>query len=118
MMHSPVSDFPPISEQNVHHFFFPQFFLFPIFFSHSPQISNFPLFPCFNLFPPISRNFSFPLLLQIFPPNFGTFTCISFPLLLMSYVLLMSYFYHDAFMHHTMHILDAPASSPLSGSPG
>src|SRR6218665_2738529 len=53
----------------------------------------------------------------ISPPIFPTFSLISSNLhvFCMLYVILPSpYFDHDAFMHHTMHILDAPARVPVS----
>src|SRR6218665_2693012 len=85
--------------------FHPQKFLMT-FFSHRPQISNFPLiFPVSVHFPPVSRKLLLsPLLLKIspcfrkIPLLFTYFLCISFP----------PYFDHDAFMHHPMHVLDAP----------
>ena len=57
-----------------------------LFFSHWPQISNFPsYFPCFNTFPPVSRKLFSPYF-DKFPPCFRQihmlftcFTCISFP---------------------------------------
>src|SRR6218665_220174 len=74
-----------------------------LFFSHRPQISNFPL--CFGTFPPVSQKLLFPPYFQNFPLCFRKihllftcFLCISFP----------PYFYHNAFLHHPMHVLDAP----------
>ena len=75
------------------------------FFSHRPQISNFPhIFPVSVHFPLFRENYYFPLLWKI-PPCFRKihllftyFMCISFP----------PYFDHDALMHHPMHVLDAP----------
>jgi len=66
---------------------------------------EFPLyFPCFDSFSPlISGNFSFPLTFAKFPPDFIKLTC--FYILYMYFV--SPYFYQDAFMHHTMHVLDA-----------
>src|SRR6218665_2774577 len=71
------------------------------FFSHRPQISNFPLF---SLFQCISLCFAKIIIspyFEKFPPCFRKihllFTylmCISFP----------PYFDHDAFMHHPMHV--------------
>ena len=113
----PVSDFPPYFRKNVetpweifHNFnFSPKIFFnfhLPKFLSHSLRIQNFPLF---SLFQYISPNFGIiiisPLLLQIFPSDFvksmcflHTFCVFRFP----------PQFDHDAFMHHTMHVLDAP----------
>src|SRR6218665_1440416 len=75
------------------------------FFSHRPQISNFP--PIFAIsvhFPPVSRKLFFPpSSLQIFPPVLGKFTCFLHTLRVFP-----PYFDHDAFMHHPMHVLDAP----------
>src|SRR6218665_3833392 len=59
----------------------------------------------FRISPLFPENYSFPLLLQISPCFrqihllFTYFTCIFPP-----------YFDHDAFMHHPMHVLDAPVS--------
>src|SRR6218665_1706097 len=84
----------------------PPKFLMTFFFSHRPQISNFPsYFRCFSTFSPLFReHFSFPPTFTNFPPCFRQihllftyFTCIFPP-----------YFDHDAFMHHPMHVLDAP----------
>ena len=65
-----------------------------------------PYFSCFSTFPPVSRKLLFPPYFHKFPLCFKQFhllftyfTCISFP----------PYFDHDAFMHHPMHVLDAPA---------
>jgi len=44
------------------------------FFSHRPQILNFPLFSLFRYIPPVSRKLLFPLLLSKFPPVFEKFT--------------------------------------------
>ena len=71
---------------------------------HKFEIS--PYFPTFNTFPPISQISSFPLFFQISPlisynlrAFLHTLCVFGFPL----------YFDHDAFMHHTMHVLDTPA---------
>src|SRR6218665_497206 len=70
--------------------------------------------------PPIfTKALYFPLFRKIyyFPPIFPTFSLISSNLhvFCMLYVILSSpYFDHDAFMHQTMHILDAPARVPVS----
>src|SRR6218665_2993963 len=79
------------------------FFIFP------------PIFPISVHFPLFCENYYFPLLLQIIFPcvsknsrvfYIGLFRpmCISFP----------PYFDHDAFMHHTMHVLDAPVLRHLA----
>jgi len=72
---------------------------------HKFRIS--PYFPCFSKFPPVSRKLVFPPLLWKMSPCFREihllftyFMCISFP----------TYFDHDEFMHHPMHVLDAPLS--------
>ena len=74
-----------------------------------------PYFRCFSTFPPCFAKFIISPLFRenyYFLPTFKNsplcftqihllftyFTCISFP----------PYFYHDAFMHHPMHALDAP----------
>ena len=87
----PVSDFPlfqkkfrtfweiftilPFPEKFLN--FHPPKFLMTFFFSHRPQISNFPpYFRCFSTFPPcFAKTILFPLRLQIFPPVLGKFTC-------------------------------------------
>ena len=64
-------------------------------FSHRPQISNFPILFLFQYMSPLFReNYHFPPTLT---------NCISFP----------PYFDHDAFMHHPMHVLDAPVYRPI-----
>jgi len=117
----PLFQIPPVSENFVVlHAEFPQFDLFPeifrfssakisddlfFFFSHSPQISNFPLFFLFQF---ISLLF---LEISLSPPTFAKVS----PWFRKIYVFLYTlrvfspYFYHDAFIHHTMHVLDAPA---------
>src|SRR6218665_1144389 len=70
-----------------------------------------PYFPYFSTFPPVSRKLLFPPYFEKFPHCFPKihllftyFMCISFP----------PYFDHDAFMHHPMHVLDAPGFEHLS----
>ena len=61
--------------------------------------TNFP--PCFAkiiVSPPTLTNFP---LFYTNSPAFTYFTCISFP----------PYFDHDVFMHHPMHVLNAPATT-------
>src|SRR6218665_125154 len=79
------------------------FCLFSTNFEFSPYYSN--------IFPPLSRNFYFPLLLNIskFPPDFVKFACF-----LQTFYAFRSPIDHDAFMHHTMHVLDAPAGDSES----
>src|SRR6218665_2543521 len=76
--------------------FHPPKFLTTLFYSSTTNFG----FPLFFL---IRENLLFSLTFQNFPlcfPKiqqlFTYFTCIS------------PYFYHDAFMHHPMHVLDAP----------
>jgi len=66
------------------HFYLPKFLM--TFFSHQPQISNFPLFSLFlYIFPLFRKIYSFPLLLKISPlfsANLRVFTylmCFLFP---------------------------------------
>jgi len=72
---------------------------------------KFRISPLFSLFQYISLSIStklffppyfykFPLCFQQIYLFFTYFMCFSFP----------TYFYHDAFMHHTMPVLDAPGS--------
>src|SRR6218665_861071 len=88
-------------------------FLFPKtffeFFSHRLQILNFsPIFFVSLHFLLFRENYYFPPTftnLPLFSKNLRVFiycrpTCISF----------LPYFDHDAFMHHTMHVLDASGS--------
>jgi len=63
------------------------------FIDHKFGIS--PYFPCFHIS-------LCPLTLQNFPSDFVKFAC--FYILYMLFV--FPYFDHDAFMHHTMHVLD------------
>src|SRR6218665_1145156 len=66
-----------------------------------------PIFPVSVHFPPVSRKFIFPPTLKNVPPVFEKFTC--------SYILSVHFvfpcFDHDAFMHHPMHVLDAPVTA-------
>jgi len=92
----------PFPEKISH--FHPPKFLTTFFFSHRPQILDFPpIFPVLVHSPSDSRKFIISPLLFKIPPCFPKiqqlftyFTCIP------------PYFDHDAFMHHPMHILDAP----------
>jgi len=87
--------------------FIHQNFWRPFFISHWPKISNFPpISPVSIHFPSVSGNLSIPHFCKI-SPDFVKLTCFYIP-----YVYLVSpYFYHDAFMHHTMNVLDAPVCS-------
>ena len=111
----PVSD-PPIlkkisdSVENFQHLTFSRtisrFSSAKLFFSHRPHILEFsPIFPVSVHFPPVSRKL-------LFSPYFGKFPpCFRKIHLLFTYfmcILFLPYFDHDAFMHHPMHVLDAP----------
>ena len=102
MMHFPCFRFPPYFRKMFRTT--PRISRILPFFSHSLKISNFNPISRFQFISPlISRNFSFPLLLQnSHPPDFVTFTCF------FTYFTCSSpYFYRDAFMHNTMHVLDS-----------
>jgi len=66
-----------------------------------------PLFSVFKYISPYFDFFTFPPTFQNFPPVFRKFTC--FYTLYVFFI--SSYFYHDAVMHHTMHVglLEVPA---------
>src|SRR6218665_2589871 len=66
--------------------------IFPLIFSVSV---HFPLFP---------ENYYFPYF-DKFPPVLEKFTCFLHAFSVFSFP---PYFDHDAFMHHPMHVLDAP----------
>src|SRR6218665_113937 len=86
-------------------FHLPKFLI--TFFSSTTNFEFPSYFPCFCTFPPCFEKILFPSLLFTISPFcfrkihllFTYFLCMSFP----------TYFDHDAFMHHTMHVLDAPA---------
>src|SRR6218665_1239422 len=112
MMHFPLFQIPPLfpkkflTENFIKFTFSREMFLFSSakFFSHKPQISNSPYFHYFNTFPLFRQNYSFLPTFTNVPSVFGKFTCFY-----ILYVFFVSpYFYHDAFMHHTKHVLDAP----------
>jgi len=65
------------------------------FFSHQPVTVHFLPVSRKLLFPYFDK---FPLWFRKIHLLFTNFLCISFP----------PYFDHDAFMHHPMHVLDAP----------
>src|SRR6218665_1771355 len=112
----PISDFLPISENlsdSVKHF--PNFtFSKKVLMTFLVVESKFRIpsyFRCFHTFPTISENF-------LFSPYFSNSPLILLNLLVFTYILdflFPHYFDHDAFMHHTMHVLDAPEniSRPL-----
>jgi len=90
---SPIWPFPKTISD-----FHPPKFLTTAFFEFLP------ISPVLAHIPPISGIFSFPpIFAKISLPDFVKLTC--FYILYMYFV--SSYFYHDAFMHHTMHVLDA-----------
>src|SRR6218665_1681265 len=69
-----------------------------LFFSHRPQISNFPLFLLFQYISSWFREiYNFPLLFYTNSPAFY----------ILHVYLVSPYFYHDAVMHHPIHVLDA-----------
>src|SRR6218665_3791544 len=118
----PGSDFPPIFEkfsdsvENFKNFTFPEKFLnfhspkflMTFFKSSTTNFEFLPYFPCFNAFPPRFReNYYFPPTFKNFPPVLEKITCFFYILV----YFVSPYFDHDAFMHHPMHVLDAPASS-------
>ena len=86
MMHFPfVSDFSPVSEK------------------FSDSVENFPNFP------PISTKL-------FFPPTFKNSPLFSENLraiYILCVFFVSPYFCHDAFMHHTMHVLDAPGGKEV-----
>src|SRR6218665_4230335 len=68
-----------------------------------------PYFPSFSTFLPlIAKNSYFPPTFTNFPPVFGKFTSF-----LHTFCVFPPYFDHDAFMHHPMHVLDAPGLRTL-----
>jgi len=84
--------------------FHPQKFLMTFFLVID---QNFQISPLFSLFPPCFAKIFLSPYFSKFPPCFRQihllftyFTCIFSP-----------YFDHDAFMHHPMHVLDAPAAA-------
>src|SRR6218665_3607359 len=112
MMHSPCFRFPPIFEKILD--FLENFKNVPfsrknfpfssakisddLFFSHRPQI--------LDISPPDPRKFIIsPSVSKISPPPFSKNSTTFYIL----YVYFPPYFDHDAFMHHPIHVLDAPA---------
>ena len=111
----PVSDYPPLfpkpfqarlcgkrskfrlSQKHIS-IFIRQNFWWP-FCSHW----NPPYFRFFGKSPPISGKLLSPYFLKV-PTDFVQFTCFIY-FMCFSF---LPYFDHDAFMHHTMHVLDAP----------
>src|SRR6218665_2232022 len=109
MMHFPsVSDFPLFSKkfQTLRKIFtilpFPQKFLyfhhpkfFMTFFSHRPQISNFPLFSLFQYISPLFReNYYFPPTLTNFPLVLDKFILFLYTFRVFSFPLLLPYFFY------------------------
>ena len=75
-------------------------------FSLTTNFEFLPYFRWFNThFPLFCENYYFPSTFQNFHSDFTYFLCFSFP----------TQFHHDAFMHHTMHVLDAPAQQIIFG---
>src|SRR6218665_1837464 len=120
MMHfPPVSDFPPISEK------FSDFLKFFYNFTFSRKISSlssakisdhfflvidhkFRISPLFSLFQYISPSVSRKLFISYFY-KFPPLVSPNSPAFYILYVYFVPpYFDHDAFMHHPMHVLDAP----------
>jgi len=89
-------------------YFHPQNIWWPLFsFSHRLQFCN--VLPCFRSFSPfssISEKCSFSSYFCKFPPWFRKI-CFFY---ILSVTFVFPYFDHDAFMHHTMHVLDAPVN--------
>ena len=81
------------------------------FFSHQPLISNLPLFSLFQYISPYleKKLFFLPYFKKFSLPVFAKFTCFLHTL----GFLVSPYFYHEAFMHHTMHVLDASGHCAL-----
>jgi len=86
-------------------------FWWPFFSDRSTKNFEFPPFFLFqNISPLFRENYYFPPIFDKFPPCFTQihllftyFACIFPP-----------YFDHDAFMHHPMHVLDAPVRRTCS----
>ena len=72
------------------------------------SIYNFPIFSRkrYTILPHISANVSLPPTFVNFPPDFVKFTCFFTYFVCFSF---LPYFDHDAFIHRTMYVLDAPA---------
>jgi len=123
------------------HDVFPLFQIPPIFETFSESVQNFPNFTSSRKIVPFSSakisddfflkksptNFEFPPVFSVlvhfplfrenyyFPPTFKNFSPMfstnSPAFYMLSVYLVPSYFDHDAFMHHPMHVLDAPEYS-------
>src|SRR6218665_2538967 len=79
---------------------------FFLLIDHKFRISP-PIFAVSVHFPPVSRNLFFaPYFYKFPPPVLGKFTCCLHTLRVFP-----PYFDHDAFMHHPMHVLDAPGNT-------
>src|SRR6218665_2308821 len=66
-----------------------------------------PHIPCLSTFPSVSRKLLFPPYFSKFLPSVSEkFTCILHTVCVFRFP---PYFDHDAFIHHPMHVLDAPA---------
>ena len=134
MHFSPVSDFPLFSK-NVQTLwtifkilpfpekffdFHPPKFLMILFFCYHQQISNF--FPIFsvsvNFLPLFRENYYFLLTFTNTPPVFEKIICFLHTLCVFRFPPTLTMMHlcitHDAFMHHPMHVLDAPSSSSMT----
>src|SRR6218665_2972410 len=83
--------------------FHPPKFLMTFFLVIDSKFEISPLFSLFHYISPISEKL-------LFPPTFTNFPLISLNLrvfYILSVFFVSPYFDHDAFMHHTMHTLDA-----------
>src|SRR6218665_2313593 len=121
MMHfSPVSDFPPVSEKcshSVENFSNVTFSRKKFRFS-SAKISDYLCLVIkhkFRISPhifAISIHFHPPISTKLFFPPLTLQMTLCFRQIYVSFIYFVffvsPYFYYDAFMHHTMHVLDAP----------
>src|SRR6218665_639225 len=107
MIHFPLFQiFPSVSEKFFRlHGKFPNFtYSRKILRFSSAKISDDPLFSLFHYISPLIRKkILFPPAFKTFPPAFVKFTCFY----MLSVYFVPPYFYHDAFMHDIMHVLDA-----------
>ena len=96
---------------------FSQFHLFPTNFTIFSHQNIFRIFPYLTVsihFPPSSLNL-------YFPPTFAKFPFLFRKIYVFLHILRVfrfpPYFYHDAFMHHPMHVLGTPGAGDLSSRP-
>src|SRR6218665_2181847 len=87
------------------------------FFSHRPQISNFPPFSLFQYISLCFEKIIISLCFEKCPPCFRK-NSLAFYILYVHFV--SPYFDHDAlnFMHHPMHVLDASAYDAFTEAQG